>query len=47
MVIAKNYYGLIREVYKYHAGLGTNGQVLSVPLNQFTNFLNDIKVMDS
>ena len=31
--VAGKYYSLIREVYKYYAGMGMNGNVFSVPLN--------------
>ena len=40
------YYPLIREVYKFHAGMGTNAAVFSVPLNQYSMLLNEVNLID-
>lgn len=37
---------MIREVYKYHAGMGVNGTVFSVPLNQYNMMLNEAHLID-
>ena len=46
--VMKSAYKLIKEFYKLHAGYGRIGNIFSVGLNQFTEFLKeDLNILDT
>ena len=44
--VCSKYYFLLKECYKYEAGMGTSGKVFGIPMNQLTSFLQDVKLID-
>ena len=44
--VCSQYYNVLKESYKYEAGLCTTGRVFGVTMNQFTAFLQDINLID-
>lgn len=46
-LVAKKFYPLMREIYNYHAGIGTIGNLFAIPLNQYSNFVNEVELIDS
>ena len=44
---ARKFYRYIKDAYRVQAGLGNAGSVFSVPLNQFTSFLQELDLIDN
>ena len=45
--IAQQYYRVIKDAYRVQAGLSSAGTVISVPLNQYTVFLQELDLIDN
>ena len=44
--VCRKYYNLLRECYKYEAGIGTSGRNFGVPMNQFAASMQDLNMID-
>ena len=44
--VCRKYYNLLRETYKYEAGVGTSGRNFGVPMNQFAASMQDLNMID-
>lgn len=45
--MARKNYRLFKDAYRVQAGLGNAGSVFSVPLNQYTTFLQELELIDN
>jgi hypothetical protein len=45
--VAKRIYPLIREIYNYHAGMGTIGNNFAIPWNEYSSFVFDSEMIDN
>ena len=45
--VAEQYYRVIKDAYRVQAGLSSAGTVISVPLNQYTVFLQELDLIDN